>query len=103
MGVLADIFLKISSASPQGNVDVEAILNDKAQQVVQPVDWRGSIVDLLALLELRSSLQVRKQLAHELYYSGDTDSPASMNVWLHRQVMNKLAQNGGKVPAELMD
>jgi hypothetical protein len=103
MGVLADILVKISSASPQGAVDVEAVLNDKAQQVVQPVDWRNSIVDLLALLELRSSLQVRQQLARELYYAGDTDSPASMNVWLHRQVMNKLAQNGGKVPAELTD
>ena len=103
MGVLGDIFLKFSSASQQGEVDVEAILNDKAQQVVQPVAWRSSIVDLLALLELRSSLQVRKLLARELLYSGDTENPASMNVWLHRQVMNKLAQNGGKVPADLRD
>jgi hypothetical protein len=85
------------------DVDVEAILNDKAQLNGQPISWRTSIVDLLSLLNLDSSLQSRKELAKELYYSGDTSSPASMNVWLHRQVMTKLAQNGGTVPADLKD
>ena len=84
-------------------VDVEAILNGKAQQSGQPLNWRTSIVDLLKLLDLDSSLQSRKDLAKELHYSGDTADSASMNVWLHRQVMNKLAQNGGKVPADLKD
>jgi len=84
-------------------VDVEAILNGKAQQAGQPLNWRTSIVDLLKLLDLDSSLQARKELAQELNYTGDTGDSATMNVWLHRQVMNKLAANGGKVPADLKD
>ncbi|HEX8606339.1 MAG TPA: DUF3597 domain-containing protein [Pseudoduganella sp.] len=84
-------------------VDVESILNGKAQQAGQPLNWRTSIVDLLKLLDLDSSLQSRKELAQELNYSGDTGDSATMNVWLHRQVMNKLAANGGKVPADLKD
>ena len=84
-------------------VDVASILNDKAQQAGQPLNWRTSIVDLLKLLELDSSLQARKELAQELHYSGDTNDSARMNIWLHRQVMNKLAENGGKVPADLKD
>ncbi|NGZ86230.1 DUF3597 domain-containing protein [Duganella aceris] len=90
-------------AAALSEVDVEAILNAKAQQSGQPLNWRTSIVDLLKLLELDSSLQSRKELAQELHYSGDTNDSASMNVWLHRQVMTKLAQNGGKVPADLKD
>lgn len=84
-------------------VDVEAILNDKAKQAGQALNWRTSIVDLLKLLELDSSLQSRKELAQELHYAGDTGDSAKMNIWLHRQVMNKLAENGGKVPADLKD
>lgn len=84
-------------------VDVEAILNDKTKQAGQPLNWRTSIVDLLKLLELDSSLQSRKELAQELHYAGDTGDSAKMNIWLHRQVMNKLAENGGKVPADLKD
>lgn len=83
-------------------VDVEAIL-DKMVQPGQTLHWRTSIVDLLKLLHLDSSLQARKDLAQELDYSGDTTDSAAMNMWLHRQVMNKLAANGGKVPAELRD
>ena len=84
-------------------VDVEAILNSKLQASGQQLNWRSSIVDLLKLLDLDSSLQSRKELAAELNYSGDTSDSASMNIWLHRQVMNKLAANGGKVPADLKD
>lgn len=84
-------------------VDVEAILNAKLQASGQQLNWRSSIVDLLKLLDLDSSLQSRKELAAELHYTGDTGDSASMNIWLHRQVMNKLAQNGGKVPADLKD
>ncbi len=82
-------------------VDVEAILNAKAAQAGQPLNWRTSIVDLLKLLDLDSSLAARKELAQELHYSGDTGDSAAMNIWLHKQVMRKLADNGGKVPAEL--
>jgi hypothetical protein len=90
-------------AAPMDQVDVEAILNNMAASAGQPLNWRSSIVDLLKLLNLDSSLQSRKELATELHYSGDTNDSASMNIWLHRQVMNKLAANGGKVPADLKD
>jgi hypothetical protein len=84
-------------------VDVEEILTNMQAQSGQQLNWRTSIVDLLKLLNLDSSLQARKELAAELHYTGDTNDSASMNIWLHRQVMNKLAANGGKVPADLKD
>ena len=84
-------------------VDVEQVLSNMQAQSGQQLNWRSSIVDLLKLLGLDSSLQARKELAAELNYSGDTNDSASMNIWLHRQVMNKLAANGGKVPADLKD
>ena len=65
------------------------------------LDWRKSIVDLMKLLNLDSSLAARKELAQELSYGGDMNDSASMNIWLHKQVMTKLAENGGKVPDEL--
>jgi len=82
-------------------VDVEAVLSNLAKQKKEKLDWRKSIVDLMKLLDLDSSLNARKELAHELHYTGDTNDSAAMNVWLHKQVMTKLAENGGKVPAEL--
>jgi len=91
------------AAAPMEQVDVEAILDRKAKAFGQPLNWRTSIVDLLKLLELDSSMQARVGLAHELDYKGDTNDSAAMNVWLHRQVMNRLAANGGKVPADLRD
>ena len=91
------------AAAPMQQVDVEAVLNNMQRQSGQQLNWRTSIVDLLKLLGLDSSLQARKELAAELNYSGDTGDSASMNIWLHRQVMNKLAANGGKVPADLKD
>ncbi len=84
-------------------VDVEEILTSMQKSSGQQLNWRSSIVDLLKLLDLDSSLQARKELAAELNYSGDTSDSASMNIWLHKQVMNKLAANGGKVPADLRD
>ena len=84
-------------------VDVEAVLSTMAADNGQNLDWRHSIVDLLKLLSIDSSLAARKELAGELGYTGDTSDSASMNIWLHKQVMNKLAANGGKVPADLRD
>ena len=89
--------------APMQQVDVEAILNGLAQKSAEKLNWRTSIVDLMKLLGLDSSLGARKELAQELKYSGDMNDSASMNLWLHRQVMNKLAANGGKVPADLKD
>ena len=82
-------------------VDVAAILDDLAGQAREKLDWRRSIVDLMKLINLDSSLIARKELAQELHYAGDMNDSASMNIWLHKQVMTKLAENGGKVPDEL--
>lgn len=84
-------------------VDVEEVLNGMAAKNPQKLNWRTSIVDLMKLLDLDSSIGARKELAKELNFSGDMNDSAAMNIWLHRQVMNKLAANGGKVPADLKD
>jgi len=83
-------------------VDVAAIV-DKAAATKkgEKLAWRTSIVDLMKALDLDSSLNARKQLAKELNYTGDTNDSATMNVWLHKQVMTKLAANGGKLPADI--
>ena len=91
------------AAAQQQQVDVEAVLNGMAAKNPQKLNWRTSIVDLMKLLDLDSSLQERKDLATELGYNGAKDGSAEMNLWLHKQVMNKLAANGGKVPADLKD
>lgn len=82
-------------------VDVEAVLTEMASKNPQKLDWRHSIVDLMKLLGLDSSFEARKELAQELNYSGSTSDSAAMNIWLHKQVMQKLAENGGKVPEDL--
>ncbi len=89
------------TAAPMSQVDVEAVLTDLAAQKGQKLDWRKSIVDLMKLLDLDSSLAARKELAQELNYTGDTSDSATMNIWLHKQVMSKLAASGGKVPDDL--
>jgi hypothetical protein len=88
---------------PMEPVDVEAVLNGMAAKNSEKLNWRTSIVDLLKLLGMDSSLSARKQLAQELDYSGDAGDSAAMNIWLHKQVMKKLAENGGKLPADLTD
>jgi hypothetical protein len=93
-----------TAAVQQGaaSVDVAAVLSELATKAGQPLNWRTSIVDLMKLLGLDSSLAQRRALAAELGFSGDTNDTATMNVWLHQQVMKKLAENGGKVPPELL-
>lgn len=88
-------------ASALAEVDVVAILDDLNTRAMENLNWRVSIVDLMKLLDLDSSLAARKELAKELAYAGDTHDSATMNIWLHKQVMAKLAQNGGKVPDDL--
>lgn len=87
--------------SPSPEVDVEAVLTVMAEDAGQTLDWRRSIVDLLKLLSIDSSFANRKALAEELGYSGDTGDSAAMNIWLHKAVMQKLADNGGLVPDSL--
>jgi len=90
------------AASAISQVDVEAILTELAAKAGRPSNWKTSIVDLMTLLGLDSSLAHRVELAKELGYTGDTNDTATMNVWLIKQVMTKLAEQGGKVSANLM-
>jgi len=89
------------TGTPISNVDVTAVLNNLVEKQREDLDWRRSIVDLMKLLNIDSSLKARKELARELNYDGDTSDSAKMNVWLHKQVMTKLAESGGVVPSEL--
>jgi hypothetical protein len=89
--------------STMPEVDVEAMLEAKAKTYSHKVNWRTSIVDLMALVGIDNSLAERRALAKELGYTGDMNDTAPMNIWLHKQVMRKLAENGGKVPADLLD
>lgn len=84
-------------------VDVAAVLDAAAAKSGQKLDWRKSIVDLLKALGIDNSLSARKELAAELGYTGNTADSAAMNIWLHKQVIQKLKDNGGTVPAELLD
>ena len=85
-----------------GPVDVAAVLNGLAAKNREKLDWKHSIVDLMKLVGMDSSLSARKALAADLHYTGDTNDSATMNMWLHKEVMKKLAENGGKVPQDLL-
>lgn len=94
------------TAAPQGitEVDVVAKLEGLAAKHAEKLNWKVSIVDLLKLLGLDSSLTARKELASELGCPAEKmGDSAQMNIWLHKTVLQKLAANGGNVPAELLD
>lgn len=91
------------AAAPPKEVDVAAVLDGLAAKNSENLDWKRSIVDLMKLVGMDSSFSSRKELAKELSYPGDTGDSAAMNVWLHKEVLKKLAENGGKVPADLLD
>ncbi len=126
MGILADLFHKVFPPTHPANqtdpaaaasapaataapapataappVDIEAVLTAMQSRNPQQLNWKTSIVDLLKLVGLDSSLDSRKKLAQELHYTGDTNDSATMNTWLHAQVMQKMAANGGTLPAGL--
>lgn len=88
-------------AAPAATVDVAPILDAAVKAKGEKLEWRTSIVDLMKALDIDSSLSARKELAKELGYTGDTNDSASMNIWLHKQVMAKFAANGGKLPDDL--
>jgi len=91
-----------SAAAPAGQtVDVAPILDKAVAAKKEKLEWRTSIVDLMKALDIDSSFNARKELAKELGYTGDSNDSASMNIWLHKQVMAKLAANGGKLPPEI--
>jgi hypothetical protein len=85
------------------DVDVAAQLDAAATARGETLNWRTSIVDLMKVVGLDASLQERWDLAQELNYPGDTQDTAAMNSWLHKELLRRLAQNGGRVPAELLD
>ena len=86
---------------PAPEVDVAGILDFMNEQRDQKLNWRTSIVDLMKLVGLESSLAERKELADELGYTGDKSDSASMNIWLHKQVIQKIRDNGGQLPTDL--
>jgi hypothetical protein len=81
--------------------EVEGMIRKIADTQNERLNWQQSIVDLMKLLKLDSSFTARKQLAQELGYKGSLDGSAEMNIWLHQQVMTKLAESGGVVPESL--
>ena len=89
------------SAAPAATVDVAPILDAAVKAKGEKLEWRTSIVDLMKALDIDSSFAARKELAKELGYTGDSNDSASMNIWLHKQVMAKLAANGGKLPPDI--
>ncbi len=94
-----------TTASPAGtaasSVDVDAVLRELQAKNTENLNWKTSIVDLLKLLGLDSSMAARRELAAELHYPGNTEDSAAMNMWLHKEVIRKLAENGGKLPEDL--
>ena len=90
-----------AAAAPAATVDVAPILDQAVKAKGEKLEWRTSIVDLMKALDIDSSFAARKELAKELGYTGDSSDSASMNIWLHKQVMAKLAANGGKLPADI--
>ena len=90
-----------SGGAPAQTVDVAPILDKAVAAKGEKLEWRTSIVDLMKALDIDSSFAARKELAKELGYTGDSNDSASMNIWLHKQVMTKLATNGGKLPPEI--
>ena len=90
-----------AAAATMERVDIEQVLDGMPGS--QKLNWRTSIVDLMKLVGMESSLQERKELADELGYTGDKNDSAKMNMWLHKEVMKRMEQNGGKVPANLKD
>ena len=89
------------AAPAAATVDVAPILDKAVAAKKEKLEWRTSIVDLMKALDIDSSFAARKDLAKELGYTGDSNDSASMNIWLHKQVMVKLAANGGKLPPEI--
>ena len=101
-GVIPPPTGRATATAVVNEVDVAATLDRMASTNSQKLDWKHSIVDLMKLVGMDSSLESRKELARDLKYTGDTNDSAAMNIWLHKEVMKKLAANGGKVPSELL-
>jgi Domain of unknown function (DUF3597) len=98
----AEVNVQTASIDPNMPlVDVGALLDGLAANASEKLNWKVSIVDLMKLLDIDSSLSARKELSKELHYDGDTSDSAAMNIWLHKKIMQKLAEHGGKLPEDL--
>jgi hypothetical protein len=93
----------ITGGAAMSGIDVEANLDRMAASHGEKLDWKHSIVDMLKLVGMDSSLAARKELAEDLNYAGDTNDSATMNMWLHKEVLKKLAENGGRIPPSLLN
>jgi hypothetical protein len=100
--LVAETFAVAASTGPVEEFDVTAYLTDLTSQSKDKLDWKVSIVDLMKFVGMDGSLTARKELAKELNYTGETADSAKMNIWLHKQVMQQVAQNGGKLPSYLV-
>lgn len=100
--VTETVVVEATPATPAEPFDVTGYLNDLGSKSKEKLDWKVSIVDLMKLVGMDSSLSARKELAKELNYDGDTADSAKMNIWLHKQVMQQIAKNGGKLPDTLV-
>jgi hypothetical protein len=98
----AGVSAPASGTAPAPVVDVTAILDGLSAKSSEKLDWRHSIVDLMKLVGMDSSFSARTELAKELHYTGSTSDSAAMNIWLHQQVIKKIAENGGKLPQDLL-
>ncbi|MBB3318611.1 3-oxoacyl-ACP reductase-like protein [Rhizobium sp. BK181] len=93
-----------TAASPAAaTIDIVPLLDAAVKKSGQKLDWRRSIVDLMKAVGMDASLAERKELAAELGFTGDPHDTATMNMFLHKALMKRLAENGGKVPADLLD
>ena len=95
---------KVAAPTPISEVDVVSKLEGLAAKNPAKLNWKVSIVDLLKLLDLESSFEARKEMAVELGCPPELmNDSAKMNTWLHKKVLQEIAENGGNIPKELLD
>ncbi len=103
MSIFHDILHALGLESePKEPVNIALVLDDMAAHHDQKLDWRHSVVDLMKTLDMDSSLDAREELANELHFPGVAETDMAMNVWLHTEILRRVAANGGKVPEELL-
>lgn len=102
MTILHALGIDVARPADAPTVDVTSHLDRRAAKADQPLDWRHSVVDLMKLLGLDSSQELRWKLALGLGYTGDIEDSAKLDVWLHQQIIRRLAKHGGSVSVELL-
>jgi hypothetical protein len=95
-------FVPASMPATPAAGDATAILEAKAREHREKLDWKHSVVDLMKLLGADSSIDARRKLAGKLGYQGDMGDSAKMNMWLHGELMKRVAASGGNLPKDLL-